>query len=284
MWLYKSVFGCLNRVVFYKAVIFALLLTSVLATNANAYEEIDLSLSEKKIFSQNGEDGVIEKIFSTIGVTNQFYVEFGVENGKECNTRYLREVCGWSGLMMDGSNENASINLHKEYITAENINELFAKYNVPFDFDLLSIDIDGNDFYVWHAIQEYSPKVVVIEYNASYTPPQDKIIVYDPNYVWNGTDYFGASFLSLKKLGAHKGYTLIYAENQGINLFFVRDDIAKQYRFKNAGCMTLYKCPMYGSPCRGFQKDPQRRSHVTFEEALCVNSPKIVVHPFLQKN
>src|SRR5262249_30996920 len=81
---------------------------------------IELSGYEKKEFSQNGEDGVIEAIFSFIGTIDNYFVEFGVEDGAECNTRYLREKYGWHGLMMDGFHENRAINLRKEFITAEN--------------------------------------------------------------------------------------------------------------------------------------------------------------------
>ncbi len=101
---------------------------------------MDLSIFENKIFSQNGEDGVTMKLVeliytdsknNSISNINKFYVEFGVENGKECNTRILREKYKWKGLQMDGGNENHSINLKKEFVTKENIVELFRKYNVP---------------------------------------------------------------------------------------------------------------------------------------------------------
>src|SRR5437016_2124767 len=102
---------------------------------------LDLARFEKKIYSQNGEDGVLQKIFTLIGTTNKYYVEFGTQDGSECNTRYLREHCGWIGLLMDNHHENPKINLQKETVTKDNINYLFGKYNVPKNFDLLSIDI-----------------------------------------------------------------------------------------------------------------------------------------------
>src|SRR5690348_8229903 len=114
---------------------------------------LDLHYYEQKIYSQNGEDGVIQKIFHIIGTSSKYFVEFGVENGMECNTRYLREGCHWNGLMMDARYSNPLIHLMKETITAENINLLFEKYHVPYQFDLLSIDIDYNDFYVWNGIK-----------------------------------------------------------------------------------------------------------------------------------
>lgn len=244
---------------------FMQMLCSLFAEN----QPIDLSLYEKKIYSQDGEDGIIEKIFECIGTTNKFFVEFGVENGAECNTRYLREHLGWNGLMMDGSNENLSMNLQREFITAENINALFAKYHVPKNFDLLSIDIDYNDFYVWNAIKHYSPRVVVIEYNATHLPNEDKVCKYDPNLRWDGTNYYGASILSLAKLGKIKGYTLVYADNIAVNLFFIRDDILAKVSFVNAGNVNkIYKFPSYGKgPNGGHSQDPRLRKFVTFKEA-----------------
>ena len=128
---------------------------------------IDLFEWEKSIYSQNGEDGIIEKIFDTIGKSDSpYYVEFGVEDGTECNTRYLREK-NWTGLMMDGGNYNKEINLQKEFIYQSNIIQLFKKYKVPKEFEFLSTDIDYNDFYVLMTIlKSYKPKVRCAEYNS----------------------------------------------------------------------------------------------------------------------
>ena len=236
-------------------------------------KQIDLSQHERKIFSQNGEDGVIEKIFEVIKTTNKYYVEFGVENANECNTRNLRENCGWTGLLMDGGYENKEIGLYQEFITAENINELFRKYNVPQEFDLLSIDIDYNDFYIWKSLDEiYQPRVVIIEYNASHLPTEDKVVKYDPNAVWDETNYFGASIRALYNLGKRKGYSLIYANNQGVNLFFVKSSILSQieHSFKDTNnIFSIYNSPKYGSDISGgHRKDDKNREYVTSKEIL----------------
>ena len=156
-------------------------------------KEIDLRLYEKRLISQFGEDGVIEKIFQTIGTTNKYYVEFGAGDGHFCsNTKYLREKHGWTGLLLDGAcsnnmNDDLLINLYKEFITAENICNLFKKYNVPFEFDLISIDIDRNDFYVWKSLTKYyRPRVVVIEFNRAFNFNEDKVIRYSPYETWKG--------------------------------------------------------------------------------------------------
>lgn len=217
----------------------------LLITIALVQGQIDLSVFERKVFSQQGEDGVILKLVELLGIKNGYYVEFGVESGHECNTRLLREQHGWQGLMMDGRFHNPQINLQKEIVTAENINQLFHKHGVPDDFDLLSIDIDYNDFYVWKAITT-RPKIVIIEYNVVHGFDQDKIVLYDPKGWWDHSDYYGASMLALYKLGRSKGYSLVYAERVGVNLFFIRDDLIGDLKFKNINNPAkLYHPPKY---------------------------------------
>lgn len=209
----------------------------------------NINIFEQKIYSQNGEDGILKIIFDKIGTNNKFCVEFGVQDGTECNTKYLIEMKCWDFLHMDcGDNLNPSIK--KETVTTENINFLFKKYIVPNEFDLLSIDIDFNDYWVWKAIDGYSPRVVVIEYNASIPPTESKTIKYDPNAQWDGTNYFGASLLALVKLGKKKGYTLIGCENNGVNAFFVRNDLIKN-NFVIKNVEEFYKPPRYGKKVNG---------------------------------
>ncbi len=241
------------------------------------FAQINLRPYEQKIFSQNGEDGITLAIFNLLGTTNKYYVEFGAENGIECNTRVLRESFDWQGLMMDGRFENKSINLHQEFITAENINDLFEKYQVPEEFDLLSIDIDFNDFYIWNTISsKYSPRVVIIEYNATHLPDEDKVVVYQPFNSWDGTNYFGASILSLQRLGERHGYTLVYADKCGVNLFFIRNDILEvlNLHFINENNVSkIYKPPGYGrGPNGGHFQDPLNRPFLSSEEILNASS------------
>jgi hypothetical protein len=228
---------------------------------------IDLSKYEKKVYSQNGEDGVLEKIFDLINPTNKFFVEFGCGNGSECNTRYLRQFHGFDGLLLDSNYEsNLTLNLHKEFITKDNINILFQKYNVPLEFDLLSIDIDGNDFYVWNSLIEYTPRVVVIEYNAAHLPDEDKVILYDEKFRWDRTNYFGASILAYYRLGGKKGYSLVYAENSGVNIFFIRDDILLNlsHKFVNMNDVkVIYKRAHGKGPNGGHLEDKQGRKYVS---------------------
>lgn len=201
----------------------------------------NLGQHEWGIYSQNGEDGVLLSLLrhlkighfieqeSRFQTGNRQYVEFGTEDGSECNTRILRERFGWSGLLMDGGNENTEIGLYKEFITADNINTLFGKYSVPIpEFDLLVIDLDFNDFYVWENIdhRKYRPRIVIIEYNGNIPVTEARTVKRADSYVWtDGTSYTGASLAALAKLARRLGYTLVYAESHGVNAFFVRDDV-----------------------------------------------------------
>lgn len=202
---------------------------------------IDLNNIEKNIvknkYSQNDEDYINVKIIETLEKNNidlcKYYVEFGVEDGMECNTRILLMEHNWNGLLMDGGYENKNINLKKEFIMAENILSLFKKH-IPKKFqkfDLLCIDIDGNDFYIWKTISTlYKPKIVIIEFNHTFGL-YDVVIKYDKEYVWTKkTNYYGASMMAYYKLGKSIGYTLIYSN--GVNLWFIRDDVINELKNK----------------------------------------------------
>jgi len=216
----------------------------------------DVTHYERRIDSQNGEDGIIEAIFAKIGTTNKYFVEFGSGNLSECNTRYLARWC-WKGLWMDAQYVDRLGRVHQECVTAENIQALFQKYQVPKAFDLLSIDIDGNDYWVWEAITDYHPRVVVIEYNSTIPPTERKTIAYDPNYMWDGsTNYFGASLLALTHLGEEKGYTLVGCDSSGTNAFFVKRELARG-RFVVNHVRTLYRPPS-AFDGQGHPRDPVR--------------------------
>jgi len=179
-------------------------------------------LFEKKKYSQNGEDGIIESLFGHMGTTNKFFVEIGVADGTENNTRKLTEE-GWKGRWLSIgpiTNVPQGVEPVETKVTAENVNQLLE--GVPQEIDLLSIDIDGNDYYVWEAIKCVSPRVVVIEYNASLLPPISKTIKYDPDFRWIWTDYYGASLCALSKLAERKGYSLVCCDRSGTNVFFAK--------------------------------------------------------------
>lgn len=219
----------------------------------------DLTAYERRVFSQNGEDGIIDAIFRKIGPTNRYFVEFGVQDGSECNTRLLAERHGWRGLLMDGGHENSDRSLRREFITAENINDLFARYAVPAEFDLLSIDIDGNDYWVWRALDtRFRPRVVIIEYNAAEGPERVSTIEYAPAFRWGGTDYMGASLGALVAVSRDRGYTLVACDSRGVNAFFVRNDLVPgNFQMQPVG--ALFRPVRFGRYFAGHTPDPHRR-------------------------
>jgi hypothetical protein len=197
-----------------------------------------LNRYEFKVFSQAGEDGIISEIFNRIGTTNKFFVEFGVGNGLENNSAYLL-VKGWQGYWIEGSERfcksirqsfedliaNQQLTLKNTFITAANIEDLFREGNVPTELDLLSIDIDGNDYWVWQAITNYRPRVVILEYNAIYPPESSWVMQYNPSHQWKYNSHMGSSLKALEKLGHQQGYKLVGCSFSGVNAFFVREDL-----------------------------------------------------------
>jgi hypothetical protein len=194
---------------------------------------------ELRVFSQNGEDGVLAEIFRRIGVGAQgFFVEFGIESGREGNCVYLADIAGWRGLFMDGDEQffaalrdkyraTERVRTELAMVTPGNVQELFAGGGVPTEPDVLSIDVDGADYWIWEAIEDYRPRVVVIEYNSALDPRRRLVQPADHDGGWDSTDYFGASLGAMRSLGERKGYRLAHAELSGVNAFFVREDLAE---------------------------------------------------------
>lgn len=233
--------------------------------------QVNLNEFEKKVFSQNDEDGITMKLIELIydDPRNKYYVEFGVENGNECNTRVLRERYGWKGLLMDGSNENDSINLKKEFITKDNVVSLFERYNVPKHFELLCVDIDYNDYYcLAKLLKSYTCDIIIAEYNAHHSPSEDKVVKYEASTMWDGSDYFGASLRALNNLCSKHGYTLVYCDSTGTNSFFVANKYVSKLNIANAGNIdAIYRPTNYGKANRGHPPDGKKRAYITSAEA-----------------
>lgn len=233
---------------------------SMIRTLAASYPPANLSAFEAKVFSQNGEDGVLAEIFRRIGVNGEgYFVEFGVESGIECNAAFLAHVCGWRGTFIEANDthfdslvalwkNSRRVTTIKSMVTAENVNEVIGSV-APSDFDLLSIDIDGLDYYVWDAFTACRPRVVVIEYGS--TMDADRAVA-QPSSVtkWDYTDLMGASIKAMIDLGKRKGYTLVHTEIAGVNAFFVRDDLCQSF----AGIEVPMRSPNYYLRGRGHRK------------------------------
>ena len=204
-----------------------------------------LATHERKVHSQFGEDGLLLHFFSQIGAPNQTFIEFGIEDGTECNAANLALHFGWGGLLMDGSDSLADsartfyhkrhgiapqhVQIRTEFITKENVNDLFTQYGFKGELDMLSLDIDGVDYWIWDAITVVSPRLVIIEFNASFGPTRSVTVPYEPSFEryahhesgW----YHGASLTAFTKLAAKKGYFLAGCDTAGANAIFIRRDI-----------------------------------------------------------
>ena len=198
--------------------------------------EGDLTQFEYTVFSQNGEDGVICELLCRLGEGDRSFVEFGTQTGVESNCMFLAEVRGWSGLFMEGGDDYdvlahrwrgcPRIRTRRTLVTPENINTLLDEEGASAEPTDFSIDIDGNDYYVWQALDR-KPRIVIIEYNAALPLDPDERLVqpYSNSIRCTGTDFFGASLGALEDLGVKKGYTLTHTDITGVNAFFVRDDL-----------------------------------------------------------
>ena len=186
------------------------------------------------LYSQTDEDGIIEEIFCRIGTTNRNFVEFGCGNGLENNSHALL-LKGWTGLWIDGSEklineirkkfrdciETQYLQAVCAFINTDNINRLIGDH-FEGEIDMLSIDLDGNDFYILNAITCISPRLIVVEYNARKGPSIDWVMNYNPSHVWDRkSDYFGASLKAFEYLLRRRGYSLVGCSTSGINAFFV---------------------------------------------------------------
>ncbi len=197
-------------------------------------DPLRLLASGYKVYSQNHEDGMIAEVFARIGTSQRRFIEFGVEEGLECNSTYL-VLQGWSGAWIEGSAQSAAaaarhfagyaVKIVNSYITVENADALIAELAGEGELDMLSIDIDTIDYWIWDTIKTIKPRLVVIEYNAALPPHVRKTVAHDPGMVWDGSNFSGASLGALEALGRSKGYMLVGCSLAGVNAFFVRDDL-----------------------------------------------------------
>eukprot|EP01060_Flectonema_neradi_P012574 TRINITY_DN19358_c0_g1_i1.p1 TRINITY_DN19358_c0_g1~~TRINITY_DN19358_c0_g1_i1.p1 ORF type:complete len:474 (+),score=94.08 TRINITY_DN19358_c0_g1_i1:105-1424(+) len=247
-----------------------------------------LRCAEHRVFSQNGEDGVVAAIFAAIGTTNRKYVEFGTEAGMQVNTRVLREIRDesqrWTGILLDGGFKNPAINLNMEFIYDHNIVSLFEKYGAEKEMDLLSVDTDCFDFWILRSILDagYRPRVIIVEVNAKWAtdvslviPPSDQV----PGMAVGGrcgfTDWFGSSVAAYHKMAECYGYQMIYCDRSGVNCFMVRNDILNFANPENAKKMlrpeNIWRTPNYG--VYGWPYDPSDRPYLRIDTCDDIKTP-----------
>ncbi len=203
-----------------------------------SFEDVEFSS-----FSQNGEDGILFYIFSLIGTASRRCIEICAGDGIECNSANLVLNSGWEALLFD--NDISKVRRGQQFylkcketslwppifvnawITAENVNSFITSNGFEGEIDLLSLDIDGMDYWIWKSIDCIVPRVVVVEYNNLWGPDKAVTVPYKPDFVADDSDYRGASLAALVGLGREKGYRLVGCQRYGFNAFFIRSGIAE---------------------------------------------------------
>ncbi len=206
----------------------------------------DFRDAEFRVYSQWGEDGIIQHLIRRIPGIDPSFVEFGVEDYRESNTRFLLVNNNWRGLILDAAAAQLdtvrkskmywqqSLTAVTAFITRDNINQLISEAGFRGELGILSVDIDGNDYWVWKAIDCVRPAIVVAEYNAVLGCDLPLTIPYDPSFDRTTAHfshiYYGASLTALHALGEQKGYALVASNSAGNNAFFVRRDLIGSWK------------------------------------------------------
>lgn len=219
-----------------------MLLNGRILSTQNLEPKVNGSLAdvEFSVFSQWGDDGIIQWLLRHIEFPNQTFIEFGVEDYRESNTRFLMMNNNWAGLVIDGSEKNISRIRNSEYfwkydlqakakfITAENINELILSSGLAPEVGILHIDLDGNDYWIWRAIDSINPVIVIMEFNSVFGINRPITVPYDSSFTRTkfhySNLYAGASLLALNYLSEQKGYSLIGCNSAGNNAYFVKNN------------------------------------------------------------
>lgn len=201
-----------------------------------------------RVFSDTDEDGILLYIFSLVGTTNRRLVDIGAASPWASNTANLIRNHAWTGLVVDASEQSVDDtrrfyegdpdqiyppDVVCSFVTMENVNRMLREHETTGEIDLLSIDIDGMDYWIWDAIEAVTPRVVVIEFQDILGSERAVTVPYSPRFQLrdypvneHSNDYVGASLPAMVKLGRRKGYRLVGANVLGFNAFFVRNDVA----------------------------------------------------------
>ncbi|HEV8462060.1 MAG TPA: hypothetical protein VGQ38_15275 [Gaiellaceae bacterium] len=201
----------------------------------------EIAKAEFQCFSQFGEDGIIQFLVQRVPIEHEVFVEFGVADYRESNTRFLLVHDNWRGLIMDGADTmhdflrstglawQHEIDARTAFIDRDNINDLIRTAGIVGDIGLLSIDLDGNDYWVLDAIEVVTPRVLIAEYNSVFGSEAAVTVPYNPAFVrgekhWSWL-YWGASLAALTRLAGEKSYALVGGNRAGNNAFYVRRDV-----------------------------------------------------------
>ena len=199
-----------------------------------------LMVQRYRLKSQNEEDGITLALFEQVGTINRQFIEIGsgLSGG---NSALLASELGWTGLMLDGDTERMvqvgrrfpNVRAVAAWVTRENINDLIADAGLGGEIDFVSIDLDGNDYWVWRALDVCSPRIVILEFNAAFGPDRALTVQYDPAFDRAAfkdvtAHFYGASLTAFEQLGREKGYRLVVGEPRGANIYLLRNDVAPE--------------------------------------------------------
>ncbi|MDX1718756.1 MAG: hypothetical protein R3353_01220 [Salegentibacter mishustinae] len=227
--------------------------TNIMLQNGKIWSELlkqknieSIQDAEFKVFSQWGDDGIIQYLINYLDIKNKTFIEFGVEDYQEANTRFLLINNNWSGLVMDGNENNIlkiksdeiywkyDLQVKTAFITAENINQLIKEEGIAGEIGLLHIDIDGNDYWIWKALEVVEPIIMIVEYNSVFGSERAITIPYKKDFNWTEAHYsnlyFGASIPAFYDLAMEKGYDFIGCNSAGNNAYFVKKDSLKNLK------------------------------------------------------
>jgi hypothetical protein len=177
-------------------------------------QPLDLSGLAPSLYAQGTEEAILERLMARIAPVSRYCVDIGAGDGlRNSNTALLLREQGWQGTLVEGSGYRygrlqahyggaGNVRLRQAQVQPDTVQAVLAEAGVPREFDLLSIDIDGNDYWIWRALRDFRPRLAVIEYNPYYTPPERWVMRFNPEHAWDGSTYYGASLESLYRLGA----------------------------------------------------------------------------------
>jgi hypothetical protein len=236
-------------------------------------QDVEFSFS-----SQWGQDGIVDWLIerASIPAALHSFVEFGVESYRVSNTRFLLQNRNWRGLIMDSGSEalpsvkadglywKHDLTVKQAFITRENINDLMTSAGFSGEIGLLSIDVDGNDYWVWEAITAVNPVICICEYNAVFGDVHPVSIPYDSRFSRVQAHfshlYFGASIAALRSLAARKGYRFVGTNLAANDAFFVREDYAQ--RFVDRSLRDIQALPSR------FRESRDREGHLNYIDGL----------------
>ncbi|MGD9884937.1 MAG: hypothetical protein AB7U95_33025 [Reyranella sp.] len=226
------------------------------ATDGRYLDPLNISQSRGQVYSQNNEDGILAEICQRIGLDRGTFLEIGIGNGLQNNTRFLLEQ-GWAGTWVEGVKNAAkarttfaehvaagNLRMIGSHVTAENINHLLDNERIPMEIDVICLDIDQNTTHVWRALNRRA-RINCVEYNASLPPSLDVEVAYDPRATWDGSNWWGGSLKTVENIGRSKGMKLVGCDLLGINAFLVANDDVKDRFRAPFTAENHYEAPKY---------------------------------------